>query len=395
MTLKRNNKKFLIYFFICSSSSFVLLFSYMFVFDPWQLYHPPWFRDTVFIQNSRFQDAGIINSYEFDSVILGTSIAQNFSIQEASQLFNSSFVNLSLEGGLFSERAIVLERVLNKKTLKTVIFSLDFQYETPVGEYNKGIPRGQYDFLYNSNRLDDTRLYMDWSLLQCWNVYDQCRDKLPGKRKKTLESLYHYQSSTGSSRRRSGIQGWCDSSGKPYTRGWIDEIISIADGIQNGRFPAQEQLDKKFINNLVATFDAYIEPYIKQNPEVTFYLFFPPYSRLRFALMQQAYRSVFDLYGEYIEFVIDRMSAYNNAIVFGFDTEDFLDDLNHYDDVFHYDSEINSRMLNWMKEGKYIITSENIGTYLDNIRNRAQDYELLTVADQFRKCLKSRTTLTK
>ncbi len=140
-------------------------------------------------------------------MILGTSIAQNFSIQEASQLFNSSFVNLSLEGGLFSERAIVLERVLNKKTLKTVIFSLDFQYETPVGEYNKNIPRGQYDFLYNSNRLDDTRLYMDWSLLQCWNVYDQCRDKLPGKRKKTLESLYHYQSSTGSSRRRSGIQG--------------------------------------------------------------------------------------------------------------------------------------------------------------------------------------------
>lgn len=387
MIQQGNNRNFLIYFFLCSSSFFVLFFSYIFVFDPWQLFHPPWFRDTVFIENSRFQNAGIINSYDFDSIILGTSIAQNFSNQEASQLFKSSFVNLSMKGGLFSERAIILERVLQKKDLKTVILSLDFQLDFSVGESNKDIPRDQYDFLYNSNRLDDTRIYMDWSLVKCWNVNNLCYDKLPGKRTKDLENLYHWQSSTSNSQRKSGIQGWCRSSDNPYTRGWIKEVITIADGIQDGKYPNRDRLDKKFKRNLEGTFDAYVEPYIKQYSGVTFYLFFPPYSRLRYALLQQGYQTVFDLYCEYIEYVVNRMNTYDNVIVFGFETAEFPDDLNHYDDVFHYDPEINSHMLHWMAKKEYTITSQNIETYLHDIRSRAQDFDLQATAEEFRECL--------
>jgi len=112
MGQQKKNLRFIRLFVLWSLIILLPLLSYAFIFDPWQLFHKPWFRSTVFIENSRFQDAGIINSYDFDSIILGTSIAQNFSINEASRLFASRFVNLSIEAGLFSERAIILQRVL-------------------------------------------------------------------------------------------------------------------------------------------------------------------------------------------------------------------------------------------------------------------------------------------
>jgi hypothetical protein len=388
MKRQRINKKFISWFCIWVGFYFFTLFGYVFVADPWQFFHQPWFREPIFIENGRFQDAGIINNYDFDSAIVGTSMAQNFSIAEASKVFSANFVNLSLRGSLFSERAIILERALAMRDLKNVILSMDFQYDAAVGDYNETIPREQYDFLYNWNRLDDFRMYMDWGLFKCWNFEKKCFKELPGTREKLLEALYHWQSSTGSRERATGIEGWCRKLDNQYTRGWITTTIEIADGVKTGRFPARENLDKKYITNLTSTFDAYVVPYVEQYPEVTFYLFFPPYSRLRFALLQQGYQSVYNLYLEYVEYIVTRMDGYDNVKIFGFETAPFLDDLNVYDDVLHYGKEINSQMLHWMESGEYQLTADGLPEYLQRVRQLSQDYDLLSTADQFKKCLK-------
>ena len=388
MKWKRNNKMFVGWFCVWVGLYFFTLFSYVFVADPWQFFHQPWFRKPLFIENGRFQDAGIINSYDFDSVIVGTSMAQNFSIAEASKVFSANFVNLSLRGALFSERAIILEQALARRKLKNVILTMDFQYDAAVGDYNKTVPREKYDFLYNWNRLDDFRMYMDWGLFKCWDFEKKCYKELPGTREKSLEVLYHWQSSVGGLKRSTGIEGWCRNADNQYTRGWITTTIEIADGQKTGRFPARENLDKKFISNLTTTFDAYVTPYIEQNPDVTFYLFFPPYSRLRFALLQQGYQSVYDLYLDYVRYIVTQVSGFDNVKVFGFETAPFLDDLNEYDDVLHYGKGINSKILHWMEQGEYQITSREIDEYLQTIRQLAQGYDLEGTADQFRKCIK-------
>ncbi len=374
--------------FVCWVLVFLLpLLAYTFVFDPWQLFHKPWFREPLFIQNSRFQDAGLINNYDFDAAILGTSIAQNFSIVEASSLFKHSFINLSLEGALFSERAIVLKRVLQKKKLDLVILSMDFLPESAVGEYKESPAPDQFDFLYNSNRLDDFRIYMDWDLFKCWDLSNACPQLLPGKRIASLNTLYYWQGNTEDDIKKRGVAGWCSASDTPYTHGWLTEIIHVADGIKSGKFPAREVLDRKFKNNLAGTFDTYVVPYITRYPEVEFYLFFPPYSRLRYALLQQGYQSVYDLYCWYIEYVVNTMKELGNVKVFGFDDATFPDDLNHYRDVLHYDPGINSQMLHWMVEDKHVLTIDKLHEYLDKIRLSADSYDLLSVADKFRRCM--------
>ena len=371
--------------FLC----FIPLLSYTFVFDPWQLFHKPWFREALFLGNPRFQDAGLINSYTFESVILGTSIAQNFSIEEASRVFSSSFINLSIEAGLLSERAIILNRVLQKKKISKVILSLDFMPEITVGKYKESLPPDQYSFLYNSNRIDDCRLYMDWQLFGCWNFKDTCRQVLPGKRVERLDELYIWQTDNPEESKKRGIEGWCGPSDTPEISNWMKETIHVAEMMKIGWFPRKENLDKKLEENLTGTFDTYVVPYVRQYPEVKFYLFFPPYSRLRFALLQQGYQSVFDLYCSYIEYVVQEMEEYENVKVFGFETEPFLDDLNHYIDILHYDPGINSQMLHWMAHKEHELTMMNIQEYLRDIRTLAGRYDVISLADQFRKCLNS------
>ena len=73
----------------------------------------------------RQQAAGIINNYEFDSIILGTSMLENTSAKEAGEKLGGKFMNISLSGSNFYERSFVLEYALRKKEIKKIIYSLD------------------------------------------------------------------------------------------------------------------------------------------------------------------------------------------------------------------------------------------------------------------------------
>jgi hypothetical protein len=68
--------------------------------------------------------------------------------------------------------------------------------------------------------------------------------------------------------------------------------------------------------------------------------------------------------------------------VFGFETEDFLDDIANYKDTSHYHQRINSEILNWMKNGEHELTSENLEPYIQEITRRAANYPLKQIGAQ-------------
>jgi hypothetical protein len=54
----------------------------------------------------RQQAAGIINNYEFDSIILGTSMLENTSAKEAGEKLGGKFMNISLSGSNFTKEVL-------------------------------------------------------------------------------------------------------------------------------------------------------------------------------------------------------------------------------------------------------------------------------------------------
>lgn len=128
------------------------------VVDPYRIFHKPWVGNDYYTSGMTMREtaAGIINTEEFDSIILGSSMASNFSPDEASQLFGDRFVNITMNGSGIPERSLVLNYALRRKKLSEVIFSFDW------GSLRKVVsesPIAPYIFLYDENRANDLMIY--------------------------------------------------------------------------------------------------------------------------------------------------------------------------------------------------------------------------------------------
>jgi hypothetical protein len=123
-------------------------------------------------------------------------------------------------------------------------------------------------------------------------------------------------------------------------------------------------------------FNVYLLSHIAKHPEVEFYLFFPPYSRLNYAITRQSAPQDFEIYLETIKFVVRDSKQYNNVKIFGFEPNQFPDDIANYKDTKHYHPRFNSKMLAWMKSGDYQITTTNLDAYIKTISELAQKYDL-------------------
>lgn len=124
-----NSKKFSFSFFIIFISiQIALLFIsiLLYIYDPFQFFHTPIFREKTFMGDMRVSAAGIIDHYDFDSIIAGSSMLENTSIKEAEQIIGGKWVNFSFGGSRFEERFILLNYILkNKKPIKKIIYGLD------------------------------------------------------------------------------------------------------------------------------------------------------------------------------------------------------------------------------------------------------------------------------
>ena len=89
----------------------VVMPSVFYVSDPYMLFHEHWFHKGKMINNPRIQNYGLIKYEPFDAVILGTSMFQNTSADEATKKLKRTYVNLSFPGATYYERFLVLNYI--------------------------------------------------------------------------------------------------------------------------------------------------------------------------------------------------------------------------------------------------------------------------------------------
>ncbi len=354
--------------------------------DPYRIFHEPWVRDNYFPTDTgmRAEAAGIINTERFDSIILGTSMAENFSAKEASQVFASSFVNISLSGSTLSERSYVLDYALREHSLKDVVYSLDsFAFDS---ENVTGRPMEPYTYLYDKNRLNDLMIYASnpkvFRYALCRNLVISS-DRLCQNRRNDLETLVEWHSNWEHSKRFGGLNKWMEAKNNPQI---IDALKSISQSIELIETGQVNPVDLKKIKlsntKHQKVFEENLLRHAVNHPDTAFYFFFPPYSRLNFAILKQSDPQRFEEYLGILRLVVNESARYPNVKIFGFETEDFLDDIANYKDTSHYHQRINSEMLHWMKNGEHELTPENIEPYIQVITERAAAYPLKEIGTQ-------------
>lgn len=307
------------------------------VADPYFHFHPPLKGTAYRLYEERYINDGIARHFEYNAIITGTSMTQNFKPSEFDELFNVTSIKLPFSGGSFNEISYSLQRAfIYNNHIEKVLWCLDGVMLTKEYDYKR------YDdyptYLYDNNIFNDVNYVLNKSVFY-HGTLNNILMTLRGEASTTLDEYSAWEAQTGYDAVRGGhevggnITGDCGLSDEE--RKLVEDNIRI---------------------NICSV--------IEQHPDTTFYLFFPPYSIL---LWNYWYiDGVISAQTEAESLAAELLLRYPNVELYCFyENTDLVCNYDNYSDELHYSAEINSAILEWIKDGKYRITTENYKTHED------------------------------
>ncbi len=362
-------KKLLKNYFTIIIAIFLFIVSAIFIYDPLQIYHKLWItKESRIHGNMRLQAAGIINNYNFDSIILGTSMLKGSSAKEASVKLNGEFVNISADGSDLYERSIILNYALNKKNIKQVIFSLDTGLDLNLRVKNNKFPLDRFDFLYDNNPLNDLKVYWNKKYINCLLTFSTS-SKCIGNKRNLIRPPEWFDSIYEKNKKISGIEGWISEKGRGR-----NVLTRINKHLKN---PLQD--GKEYEKKLAKTYqiiDETLIPIVNKNKKVSFHIVFPPYSRFLFALWKQKNYQKYKLYIKTIEYLVINSIKYDNMKIYVLDNIKYINNINNYRDMRHYNLEMNRLILDYIKDKKNIKNINELNKIIQEIEVFNSNYDL-------------------
>src|SRR5579871_3770468 len=96
----------------------------VYAIDPLQLFRRAPYA-AVFSTNERYQLPGLARNYDYDTVIVGSSMAQNFYLGYADRELRARTLKLAISGSSAHEQFLILNVALRTGKVKRVVWSLD------------------------------------------------------------------------------------------------------------------------------------------------------------------------------------------------------------------------------------------------------------------------------
>ncbi|WP_050751329.1 hypothetical protein [Helicobacter pullorum] len=335
----------------------VVLFGNLWLYDPLQLFHKPIFRETTFFGDMRLAARGIIRYYDFDSVILGTSMLENTSAKEAGEKLGGKWVNLSLINSSYDERAVVLEYLFGYKKPQKIIYSLESFTIASIKDSSR------FDYLYDGNPLDDFKVYLNDKFILCALAWRESKD-CTGR---DLEELLKWSNHEDLKILFGGFEKWLKY-GKKETIAMLKNIKDTPFVVKKDNFDLEKQ--RSYIQT-------YVLDFVAENPQTQFYFIVPTYSRLSYRIGSDNFdNKAFYNRALNLKWFVQELEKYPNAKIYGFDTLDYADDIANYRDFTHYNVDMNSLHLDSIRGEKHILDSNNIDSYLKAMEDKIKNYDL-------------------
>lgn len=320
------------------------------VIDPFFHYHAPLNGLQYPLNNQRYQNDGIVKNFPYDALITGTSMTENFKTSEFDALFGVNSIKVSFSGGTYEEINSNLQRAIEANPeLKIVIYGLD-EWFLFAGK-SMILADGEYPtYLYDNNPFNDVEYLLNKDVL-CNNTVEVLNYTRSGQ---TTTSFDAFGSWDGSF---------------PYdAANVISNYTRAAKVSENSIFTEELQtcLSDTILNTAVKL--------ARENPEIQFIYFFPPYSILNWDNHNQSgtlQRQIeaFTLASQLL------LEADNIALYSFYNDYGTITNLNLYRDTVHYSGEINSLILQRIHNGEYKLTRENYSAYWQEILDFYQSYD--------------------
>lgn len=350
-------QKWLKNFILITGVILLVIVAAMVILDPYFHYHGPLQGLSYRLYEERYTNDGIGRHFDYDGIITGTSMTQNFKASEAEELFGGRFIKMSFSGAGYKELSDNLEAALSEHPeTKRVIWAVDYNGMLRKADYKAYSEYPEY--LYDSNPFNDVSYIFNKSI---W-VHGLLKNLTMTFKNEPTTSFDEYSS-------------W--SFHEPLT---LTEFIKYrAEHVASSDSGLTEEERDMVYENIKENILRVAEEF----PNTEFDIYYPPFSILYFDLTACDGKLTAQLEAE--EIVTRALLTQPNIKLYSYFTElDYITDLSQYKDKEHHSPAYNSQILKWISEDYGRITKDNVDAYEEFLRNTYLNYDYDSIYEQER-----------
>lgn len=316
----------------------------VFIVDPYFHYHAPFSFISYRLYEERYTNDGITRHFDYDAIITGTSMSQNFKTTEMDEIFGTKSVKEPFSGAGYQELSQNLERALSKgKGLKMVLWMVD--YNGLLRAYDWERYESYPSYLYDSNPFNDVQYIFNKSIF----YHGVMSNIVSSFKKQPSTSMDEYSA-------------WEKETGLQYILySYNRDKVQMPDSVEFGE-TQREIVIQTIQKNIVDLVNCY--------PDTEFLLVYTPYSICYWDSHNISGTTIQQIEAEKV--ATELLLQCPNVKLYNFYNQyEVICNTDYYNDGGHYSAEINSRILKWIAEGTGLVTQDN---YLQRLEEEREFY---------------------
>ena len=344
------------WFVIFMTEIFILIFgiaSIVIFVDPYFHYHKP--INTLFykLDNQRSQNDGIVKQFDYNSIITGTSMTENFKSSEFDEIFHTKSIKVCFSGGSYKEINDNLKRAFDSgHEIKYILRCLDYgklikdkdDMRRDLGEYPT--------YLYDKNPFNDIKYILNKDII--------CNICIP-----MLDSFY-LKNEIGGITPFDVYSNWNAS----FTFGEKSVLSDKKEYVQAKENIVFTEREEEIVRSNI---QQNVINLAKEHPETTFYYFFSPYSIAYWGELYEEGTLSRQIDAEQV--AIEEILKCQNIELYSFNNcWDITTNLDNYKDSTHYGEWINTEILYMIHNEICHLTKDNYKEYIEEERKFYSNY---------------------
>lgn len=314
--------------------------------DPYLQYHSSDRNVQCKLETNDFGaiNPGISKNYEYDTIITGSSMSRAFLPSYIDEQFSCRTVKLSMAEARGKDYRDLFS-VLNKnKKLKRVIMGIDtfaFTVDKDFTSYEKPL------YLYDKYLINDMLYLVNMNGLV--KSYESLKFTKSGGKTTSMDDYQNY------------------AVDNTFEREKVIEIYKNSLPVQHTEEYDVAEQTKTIKDNL----EKNIMPMIKNNPQIDFLFYIPPYSIVRWGITKNTKAEI-----NAMQTIIEMMLPYENvSMYFCQGDTSVIVDLDNYMDTIHFSSEVANQIVDDMTYEKNKLTSDNYLEKLEMFQKFIEEYD--------------------
>lgn len=330
--------------------------------DPFFHYGPPKKGLYYRLYDQRSQNDGITRNFDYDAIITGTSMAENFSASRFDALFGTQCIKVCYSGATYREIDDNLERAFESgHNIRYIFRPLDYSLLIKDKDEMR-IDMGEYPvWLTDKNPFNDVKYLLNKDVIVNYAL-PVALGAMTGKQEgHTSFDEYSYTGDENYYGKDAALQG----------KQSFEDPENIVEASEQDLEIVRENMEQNVVS------------LARQHPETTFIYFFPPYSMSYWGGIRS--EGNLQRYLSCIREAADMCLECDNIHLYSFGLcGDITCDLDRYRDQAHYDPETNDEIMDEIASCEYgddarsdeiRITNENIDRFFERFSEYLEEYD--------------------